>query len=147
MARFAPVSPSFWTDPKVRAWNDAQQKLGLYLLTTPHGNLQGIFRLSIAYLADDLRWEVRKSRTALARLIKDGFVEYDEDAQVCLLPNALAYYQPKTKPQIKGALAVLANVPETPLKSRFMECAERHGAVELVDALTNGMEEGEVSHA
>lgn len=138
MTKFASVSPGYWTDEMVRGWNDAQQKLGLYLLTCEHRNLQGIFRLPLRYAADDLSWSEAKTRKHLTRLIDDGFVEYDWKASVVLLPRALRYYQPKTEPQLTGALQALARVPATPLKQRFMELAAEHQAEKLVQALANG---------
>lgn len=139
MARFASVSPGYWTDGMVRAWTDTQKLLAIYLLTCPHRNLQGLFRLSVRYAADDLEWSEAKTKKALEKLIEDGFVEYDWSAKVILLPRALRYYQPKTDPQIKGALQALAQVPATPLKDRFMELAVEEQAEKLVDALVNGM--------
>ena len=136
--KFAQVSPKFWTDPVVSQWNDAQQKLALYLLTSPHRNLQGLYRLSIRYAAEDLGWTEAKTKLALERLIEDGFAEYDPDAKVVFLPRTLAYYMPKSEAQVKGAMAALATVPATPLKQRFMESAEQFGATALLDALRNG---------
>ena len=136
--KFAQVSPQFWTDPVVAQWNDAQQKLALYLLTCPHRNLQGLYRLSIRYAAEDLGWSEQKTKRTLERLIEDGFAEYDDDAKVVFLPRTLAYYMPKSEAQVKGAVAALATVPATPLKRRFVEVAEQFEATALLAALTNG---------
>lgn len=138
MAKFASVSPGFWTDEMVRGWNDAQQKLALYLLTCEHRNLQGIYRLPLRYAADDLLWSEAKLKKHLGRLIEDGFVEFDERVSVVLLPQALRYYQPTTDRQLQGAIQALAKVPETPLKDRFAEVARQHGADKLVEAMTMG---------
>lgn len=147
MARFASVSEGFWTDEVVLAWNDSQRLLALYLLTCPHRNLQGIYRLSLRYAADDLGWSDSRTKAALERLIEDGFAEYDPDAKVVLLPKALRYYKPKTTPQLKGALQALAKVPATPLKQRFVELARDAGAAELLDALLNGIDTEEAVEA
>lgn len=138
MAHFYPVSPAFWDDEKVQEWPDAQQKLALYLLTCKHRNLEGLFVLKPQYAAADCCWSPAKTAKYLAALVDEGFCEYDAKTRVVLLPNALSYYQPKTKPQLKGALADLAKVPATPLKQRFMEQAE-HFAPDLADALRNGI--------
>lgn len=145
MAKFASVSPDFWTDGMVAAWADAPKMLALYLLTCPHRNLQGLYRLSVRYAADDLGWSEKKTKAALTKLVEDGFAEYDWKAKVVLLPKALRYYQPKTKPQLAGALQALARVPDTSLKSRFTELAREHGADALLDALVNGLPEPESS--
>lgn len=138
MAHFFPVSPLFWDDERVSTWNDAQQKLALYLLTCKHRNLEGLYVLKVEYAAADLRWNSAKVRKYLAALELEGFCEYDEAARVVLLPKALDYYQPKSRPQLKGALADMAKVPATPLKERFMVEAESR-APELFNALANGI--------
>ena len=139
MAKFASVSPDFWTDVTVAAWSDPQKLLALYLLTCPHRNLQGLYRLSIRYAADDLGWSEARTKRVLEELIADGFAEYDWEAKVVLLPKALRYYQPTTDRQLQGAIQTLAKVPATPLKDRFADLARQHGADKLVDALTIGM--------
>lgn len=138
MAHFFAVSPLFWDDEKVTSWNDAKQKLALYLLTCKHRNLEGLYVLPIAYAAEDCGWSVGKVSKYIAELQAEGFCQYDEAAKVVLLPKALDYYQPKSKPQLKGALADLAKVPATALKDRFMAEAETR-APELFDALVNGI--------
>lgn len=139
MAKFASVSPEFWTDTTVAEWNESQKLLALYLLTCPHRNLQGLYRLSLRYAADDLGWSEQRTRRALERLIADGFAEYDWEAKVVLLPKALRYYQPTTDRQLQGAIQALAKVPATPLKDRFADLARQHGAEKLVDAMTMGI--------
>lgn len=143
MAKFASVSPEFWTDTTVGGWSDSQKLLALYLLTCPHRNLQGLYRLSVRYAADDLGWSTQRTKRALEELVEDGFAEYDWKAKVVLLPKALRYYQPKTRPQLTGALQALAKVPDTPLKQRFTDLAREHGAADLLNALVNGMPEVE----
>lgn len=138
MAHFFPVSPLFWDDERVSTWNDAQQKLALYLLTCKHRNLEGLYVLKIEYAAADLGWNPAKVRKYLAALELEGFCLYDEAARVVLLPNALDYYQPKSKLQLKGAMADLATVPATPLKERFEAEAETR-APELFKALVDGI--------
>lgn len=139
MAHFYPVSPKFWDDEKVCGWNDSQRLLASYLLTCKHRNLEGLYKLPVNYAAEDLHWTPAKVRKYLDALIAEGFCEYDEGTKVLLLPNALDYYQPKTTPQLKGALADLAGLPATPLKQRFLERAKSFGADKLVDALVNGV--------
>lgn len=142
MAHFFPVSPLFWDDERSANWPDAQQKLALYLLTCKHRNLEGLYVLPVDYAASDLRWSPSKTRKHLAALIEAGFCEYDEAARVVLLPKALDYYQPKTKPQLKGAMADLERVPATVLRERFLAEAERR-APALFDALVNGIGVGD----
>lgn len=139
MAKYFPVSPQFWTDRTVRSWDDSTRSLALYLLTSPHRNLEGLFRLPLTYMADDLMWPVAKVRKALARLRKDGFLQHDPEADVVFLCNALKYQAPKSAKQVKGALTVLAEVPTSSCHPAFIEACDTH-APALAKALAMGID-------
>lgn len=49
VARYYPVSPLFWSDKKVIKWDERTRYLSLYLLTSEHRNLEGLFRLPPIY--------------------------------------------------------------------------------------------------
>lgn len=97
--------------------------LALYLLTCEHRNLEGLYRLPFAYIEADLDWPREAVVNSMADLIRDGFVDYDQDAQVVFLPNALKYHTPKSSKQIQGALNALQGVPDTALWPKFVEAA------------------------
>lgn len=138
MAKFFPVVPGYWTYAKRRGWDEATRTLGVYLLTCTHRNLEGFYCLPMAYASEDLGWSANKIRKAMANLIADGFVEYDAEASVVLLPGALNHHQPKTTPQLKGALAQLEDLPATDLQARFVDLA-REKCEPLYRALTEGL--------
>lgn len=138
MARYYPVSPLFWTDPAVRRWNDSTRLLAAYLLTCEHRNLEGLYRLPLTYAAADLGWNLPKLQRALVTLVEDGFVEYDESAEVVFVRKALKYQQPKTERQVKGAVNALQEVPPNELQGSFMDAVQSY-APELAEALSNGI--------
>lgn len=140
MAFYSPVPHSFWAETE--GWSDAQQKLALYLLTSPHRSMEGLYNLSIGYAAEDMGWSEAKTKRTMKEVAATGFVEYDWSARVVLLPKALEHYQPRTKNQIKGALAWLLKVRDTPLKKRFVAVAHEYGAEKLLHALSHGHEHG-----
>jgi hypothetical protein len=130
MASYYPISPLFWSDDKVRGWiTDGRQQtvlLALYLLTCEHRNLEGLYRLPKAYISDDLAWEAETVAEHMARLLDAEFIEYDEGPRVVFVRNALKYQQPKSKPQIKGAIGVLERLPKTPLLNSLLRVADTH---------------------
>jgi hypothetical protein len=140
VARYYPVSPLLWTDQKVRTWNDATFRLAIYVLTCRHRNLEGLYWLPIRYAAADLGWTAAKVRKALTWLIEDGFVDYDAEAEVILVCNALKYQAPKSDRQVKGAVTALQEVPPNRLVPSFMEAVSAY-APALAEALTNGYRE------
>ena len=123
MARYYPVSPLFWMDEKIARLNDQGKVLALYLLTCEHRNLEGLYRLPYAYVQADLAWTADEVRDGMARLIDDGFIEYDEAARVVFLPKALKYHEPKAPKQVQGAVNALQQVPDTVLWDSFVEAS------------------------
>lgn len=137
MPRYYPVSPLFWTDPTVRTWDDATKLLAHYLLTGPHRNLEGLYRLPLSYAADDLGWRKDKVARTMRRLEADGFVARDPEADVVFIRNALKYQAPKSAKQISGALRVLGEVPKSRVHEDFVSVCEEY-APELHKRLMNG---------
>lgn len=141
MARYYQVSPKIWTDEKALAWGDSERLLAFYLLTCPHRNLEGLYRLPLTYVAADLGWSEKRVRKALGRLVEDNFVSYDEDVEVVWVRNVLRYQAPKSEKQVAGAMASLNQVPATPLRDRLREVAETL-APALAKAITEGNANG-----
>ena len=134
MARYYPVSPLYWSDDKVSRWPDEAKLLALYLLTCPHRNLEGLYRLPIAYIQADLSWGEDEVYAGFEYVVEQGFAEYDYDASVVFLPKALKYHQPSTTPQVQGAINALQAVPDTRLYDSFLAAA-RDYAPRLYEAL------------
>lgn len=139
MARYYPVSPLIWTDYTARSWDDATKLLAHYLLTCPHRNLEGLFRLPLPYIADDLGWKAPKVEKAIRRLEDDGFIARDETTDVVLIRKALKYQAPKSPKQIKGALAVLSEVPKSSVHPDFIAACDKY-APSLAEALAKGID-------
>lgn len=130
MASYFPVSPLFWKDPTVRRYLASTDRLtplvALYMLTCGHRNSEGLYWLPKAYVGADLALEAEEVGATMATLMEDRFIEYDDGAEVVFVRNALKYHEPKSKPQIKGAITALEQVPETPLLSSLLSVAETH---------------------
>lgn len=139
MPRYYPVSPLIWTDPTARAWDDATKLLAHYLLTCPHRNLEGLFRLPLPYIADDLGWTMAKVERAFGQLEDDGFVERDPATDVILICKALKYQSPKSPKQIRGAITALSEVPASSVHGAFVMACERY-APTLAEAIGKGID-------
>lgn len=134
--RYYKVGPAFWTDN--RHWRDDDRLCALYILTSPHRNTEGLFRLPVAYVAADLGWQDRRVRRALDQLVADDFIGYDYEAGVVLIVKALKWQQPLNPNGVKAAVKALDAVPPTVLASRFRELAERF-AERLWEGLPPGL--------
>lgn len=78
MRDYGVVRVRFWEWAKRKHLDAAERELALYLLTSPHCNSLGCFRLPMAYLCDDLGREAAMVVRAVARLREIGFLERDE---------------------------------------------------------------------
>lgn len=57
MRDYGLVSSQFWITPDLQSISSDAKLLGVYLLTSPHTNMLGCFRLPIGYISEDLRWD------------------------------------------------------------------------------------------
>lgn len=85
MRNFAMISPAFWTGRTGRdlrsAGNNAQL-VALYLLSCPHANYIGIYRLPVAYIASDLNMNILDVVQTLKCIEQTGFALYDEATEI-----------------------------------------------------------------
>lgn len=103
----------------LEGWDDDTMLVAFYLLTNEHRTTEGIYRLPLAYGAADRGWGMKRFRKAFDKLVTDGFIEYDEDAQVVLIVNALKWQQPANPNQCVYAVKKLKALPPTGLLERF----------------------------
>lgn len=133
--RYFPVSPKFWLKGGARGWTDDEQKMALYLLTSPHRITEGLYSLPREYMERDLEWDAERTARVLRTLIEDrGFAKYDDDAEVVFVAKALRYQPPKGHKSITGALSSLESVPPTYLIGDLIAAA-RELAPEFATAL------------
>jgi hypothetical protein len=109
-------------------WTDDMLSVAVYLLVGPHRRTEGFCRWSIGYGASDMtnehrKWSERRFRKAFDALLDEGFIEYDESAQVLLVVNALKRHG-LNKNQITGVVNAVAKLPATPLFPRFVALAK-----------------------
>ncbi len=130
MASYSKVSLLLWKDREirklVRSGEQVTALIFVYLLTCDHRNSEGLYWLPKEYVESDLALDADEVSRRFAALMDRRRIEYDEEAEVVFLPNALKHHEPKSKPQIKGAIAALERVPETHLFGSFVSAAETH---------------------
>jgi len=120
---FYRVSPRYWMN---RAWTDDARLLGLYLLTSPHRTLEGLFWLPKQYVLGDLQWSPERLAEPFGLLCDDGFLGYDEAAEIALVVKALKYQAPANPNMRTSALRRIKTLPETPLDARFLTSCDEY---------------------
>jgi hypothetical protein len=97
IAPYAKVVRTFWTDPEIRALTGGQQRLLLYYISAPQGNMAGLYRQPFPSTALDLRLDVASvKRWTLGVLRK--WVTYDLTTLEVLVHNTARYQAGALKP-------------------------------------------------
>lgn len=85
MRNYSVVSPAFWTGKTgkaIKAAGTDAQVLALYLLTSPHSNMIGMYFLPKLYISYETGLTEQGALEGLQSLSKIGFCDYDEAAEV-----------------------------------------------------------------
>lgn len=83
MRDYGAVSPKFWfgkTGKQLRG-NERAQLLALYLQTGPHSTMTGVYRCTVAYMAEDIGMPIEGASKALRTLCDLGFCSYDSETE------------------------------------------------------------------
>lgn len=78
MRDYGKVHTSFWSSDTLYGLSDDAKLLALYLLTCSHGNMAGVFRLPLAYAAEDMGWVAERLRNGFETLSDAGWLRRDE---------------------------------------------------------------------
>lgn len=109
MREYAKVSPQFWvgaTGKAIRKLGPDAQIVALYLMTSPHSNMMGLYHLPITYIHADTGIPLEGAYKALQSLSEADFCTYDEASEMVWV-HEMAIYQiaesldPKDK-QVSG---------------------------------------------
>ncbi|WP_457097534.1 hypothetical protein [Lysobacter sp. P5_B9] len=126
MRDYGKVSGKFWTGEtgkKLIAAGHEALVVALYLMTSPHANMIGLYYLPLIYLAHDTGLGIEGASKGLASAIEAGFCAYDQKSE-CVFVHAMAKYQiaealkPDDK-RCKGVENEIAKLPKGALVQAF----------------------------
>ncbi|PTQ70823.1 hypothetical protein C8R26_1319 [Nitrosomonas oligotropha] len=127
MREYGQISPQFWigeTGKKIRGNADAQI-IALYLMTSPHSHMTGVFHCPVLYMSYETGIPFEGASKGLRRLIEVGFCEYDDPSETVFVIKMAMYQIGESLKQgdnrIAGLKKELQKMPETPMKHRFIE--------------------------
>ena len=127
MRDYSKVSAQFWVGKTGRAMRgDMQtQVVAMYLMTSPHANMIGVYHCPIVYIAHETGSPIEGATKGLKRLCDDGFCTYDDDNEMVWV-HEMAKFQigDELKPgdkQIKGLQKQFEALPESHVKQGFYE--------------------------
>lgn len=119
MRDYAKVAPQFWTGKTGKALKAAGPEaviVGMYLMTSPHANMIGVYHCPLAYIAIDTGLTLEGASKGLRSAIEADFCRYEQDTEFVFV-HEFACYQigdslKADDNRVKGVLNELAKVPK-----------------------------------
>lgn len=126
MRDYSVVTPAFWigdTGKKLRG-NVNAQLLAVYLMSSPHSTMTGVFHCPILYMSHETGMTFEGATEALARLCEVGFCEYDADCEVVFVTRMASFQIAESlKPgdnRIIGLKKELAKMAPAHMRAKFL---------------------------
>ena len=117
MRDYGTVASQFWvrgTGKELRGDMEAQL-VALYLMTSPHANMIGVFHLPVMYLAHETGLSIDAAHGALERLSAKDFCTYEAESEWIFVhrfaANQIGEELKEGDKRIKGVLNEIAKVP------------------------------------
>lgn len=125
MRDYGTVASQFWvrgTGKELRGDMEAQL-VALYLMTSPHANMIGVFHLPVLYLAHETGLSIEGASDALDRLADKDFCTYEPDSEwICVhnfAANQIGEELKAGDKRIKGVTNELSKIPAGPCLDAF----------------------------
>lgn len=143
--RYVKVATKFWTDEKTIELTPPTKLLHLYILTSPHSNMAGYYRLPKAYIKADLELSDKQLDKGFNKLLDIGLIKYCPKSSVILIPNYYKYNSIQNKNQAKGAANRTSELPKNSLVEDYKEVINSYAdnyKKELLKGLPKGFDKG-----
>jgi hypothetical protein len=119
MRDYAKVAPQFWTGKTGKALKAAGPEtviVGLYLMTSPHANMIGVYHCPLAYIAFDTGLGLEGASKGLQSAIEADFCTYEAESDYVFVHEFAAYQigdelDPKDN-RCKGVKSEIDKVPK-----------------------------------
>lgn len=128
MRDYGKISPQFWTGKTgkaIKAGGPEAVVVAVYLISSPHSNMIGMYYLPMMYLAHETGLGIEGASKGLRRALEAGFCSYDEASEVVWV-HEMARYQiadelAANDNRVKGIQREIDLVPENPFVSAFYD--------------------------
>jgi hypothetical protein len=112
MRDYGRVYATFWTSDTIGALSEDGRLLALYLMTSPHTTIAGVFRLTDGYACDDLKWTAERVAEGFRNLSDNGFADRCETTKWVWIRAHLEWNPPENPNQRKAVAKCAAAVPD-----------------------------------
>ena len=127
MRDYSKVSSGFWTGKTGRSLRGDMQTqiVAMYLMTSPHSNMIGVFHCPILYIAHETGSPLEGATEGLKKLIQGGFCTYEEDSETIWV-HQMANFQigealKASDNRVKDIRKQFENLPEGRIKTEFFK--------------------------
>lgn len=122
MRDYGKVHTTFWSSTTTRSLSEDGRALAIYLLTSPHSTITGVFRLPDGYVCDDMQWSSERVAEGFKELFRKGFANRCETTKWVWISKHLKWNQPENPNQRKSAAKLALSIPdECVWKADFIE--------------------------
>ena len=128
MRDYAKVGPQFWigkTGKKLRAAGAEAQIVGMYLMTSPHANMLGLYYVSKNSIAHETGLREEGASKGLLSCIEADFCSYDEESEMIWVHEMAAYQIAEalvaTDKRCAGVQNEYNTLPDNPYLARFFD--------------------------
>lgn len=133
MRDYGKIRTTFWTDGRTAGLSDKAKLLACYLLSGPHSNSIGCFRLPLGYVAEDLKWPLETVTETVTETVSKGFIERCEKTSLVRICNWWKHNTIENSNVGKNAAVLIEALPQDsdvftnfisslePLRERFAE--------------------------
>jgi hypothetical protein len=112
MREYGEVHHRFWIHPDIQDMDDGSKLLAAYLLTGPHSNALGCYRLPDGYVIADLQWSKETVAKRFDNLCRIGFAVRDEGSGFVFVRRFLRWNRIQNTNVGKHVAKLLELVPE-----------------------------------
>lgn len=124
MRDYGKIFTSLWSSDTFRSMTEDGRALTLYLLSSPHGTIAGVFRLPDGYVCEDMQWDSERVSKGFAELFQKGFANRCETTKWVWVCKHLEWNPPENPNQRKSAQKIVDQVPsECGWKLDFMRAS------------------------
>ncbi len=112
MRDYGKVHTSFWSSPTITSMSEDGRMLAMYLITSPHSTIAGVFRLPDGYVCEDLKWSSERVSKGFSELFAKGYANRCETTKWVWVCKHLEWNKPENPNQCKSAAKIALAVPD-----------------------------------
>ena len=127
MYNYGRVFSSFWVSGsgKTLRGDSESQLVALYLMSSPHANMIGVFHCPVIYISHEIGLSLEGATKALERLSEAGFCTYEAPSEHVFVHRFAAYQigdeLKLNDNRVKGVREYVSAIPSDSLKLLFLQ--------------------------